>query len=707
MSATPDNIAESPTGVSPVTDPWRDIPRYLLSRWRFVGSVMVCAVVVYAILLLLVPDQFRAQAKIIILPPRFMSEVRIEPLSVETARNLIQSPEIMFQIIEQVRNTRTLLDKHIPADKTDRAIESFSVLSPAELEKNYGVSDTFTTRYLAGLKPSEIRAILDWNLDELADWTVEDLQNALESEEVVEKKTATDIKFSPLIILTAKADDGAKAQLIVNTWAALFEKKYSDLASAKTTNQTEFIEKQQDESQKDLVKIQDEIVRYKTEHNLELYQREIDQYSSLYNEFLASYVQKQNTLLTQRQQLAENFRVLEAIEQGRSWVGLVNPARPDQLTTPPLTADVSFTTASDVVADDQNPPDSISRPLQLSPDDYTASEQGGAVSLARGYRQMRERSLMSKGQLLEALDDARKFYSTNPIELLETDRDQIRKDYLEQASKLRLGETRLKVLQETLAKLDEELSATRHFVVLEKDVPDEAIAEAAASRQPQNMAALSRFKFERQEFNPVWISLQEQRTRLANECEMALNEVTELRSVLPVRKQDLDELQHQIYSARMQEGLVKLNLEKMQNSNRDLLAAYLATSQDIYSTVRQIGTLEAEIRQLERSTSETKRVIEDLQQEYNSSSAELQRMQSRERAILRKADLLLQKYQEAQIAKAQDVSDVSVAASAVMPTQHFFPPRTILLVVLTFFTAVILLAVMARSRYMDTRGMLS
>ena len=109
MSATPDNIAESPTGVSPSADPWRDIPRYLLSRWRFIGSVMAGAVVVYAILLLLVPDQFRAQAKIIILPPRFMSEVRIEPLSVETARNLIESPEIMLQIIELVRSTRNLL----------------------------------------------------------------------------------------------------------------------------------------------------------------------------------------------------------------------------------------------------------------------------------------------------------------------------------------------------------------------------------------------------------------------------------------------------------------------------------------------------------------------------------------------------------------------------------------------------------------------
>jgi uncharacterized protein involved in exopolysaccharide biosynthesis len=54
--------------------------------------------------------------------------------------------------------------------------------------------------------------------------------------------------------------------------------------------------------------------------------------------------------------------------------------------------------------------------------------------------------------------------------------------------------------------------------------------------------------------------------------------------------------------------------------------------------------------------------------------------------------LLFQKLQDAQTAVAEEISDVTVAARAVMPSRHFFPRRSLLLPALTLLTMLVLLA---------------
>ena len=82
-------------------------------------------------------------------------------------------------------------------------------------------------------------------------------------------------------------------------------------------------------------------------------------------------------------------------------------------------------------------------------------------------------------------------------------------------------------------------------------------------------------------------------------------------------------------------------------------------------------------------------------------SARLQILESRQKAVQRNADLLLQKLQEAQLAKDQELSDISIAAPAVMPERHFFPRRSVLLVALTLLTFAVLAGALARRKYME------
>jgi uncharacterized protein involved in exopolysaccharide biosynthesis len=143
------------------------------------------------------------------------------------------------------------------------------------------------------------------------------------------------------------------------------------------------------------------------------------------------------------------------------------------------------------------------------------------------------------------------------------------------------------------------------------------------------------------------------------------------------------------------------SLESRRKALQELLNQYLATRNKLHDDAIQLGLLESEIRELEQRTSETKSIAEQLQRRYNQASAELQLMEIQLRAVQRNADLLTQKLQDARMAIAQPVSDVTIAAFAPTPTKHYFPPRTIALVALTFLTAIALLTILGRARYVE------
>ena len=62
-----------------------EILHYWWRRRRFIIRFMLAAVVMFAIVLFLIPNRFKAEATVIIQAPKIQTEARTEPLSVETA----------------------------------------------------------------------------------------------------------------------------------------------------------------------------------------------------------------------------------------------------------------------------------------------------------------------------------------------------------------------------------------------------------------------------------------------------------------------------------------------------------------------------------------------------------------------------------------------------------------------------------------------
>jgi len=154
----------------------------------------------------------------------------------------------------------------------------------------------------------------------------------------------------------------------------------------------------------------------------------------------------------------------------------------------------------------------------------------------------------------------------------------------------------------------------------------------------------------------------------------------------------------------MREVTAKTTLEQWQRANRELFDAFVETNTDVHNSARKISLLREEVRQLENDCSMTKALADYYQQQYDSASAELQVLETRQKAVQKNVDLILEKLQAAQSAVTAEISDVSLAARAVTPARHYFPPRTLLMVVLTLMTFLVLTGLLARNRYMEIRG---
>lgn len=661
-------LDEKPKKLMP-DDVIREICKYWWAQRKWIAKILVAAVVVYAAVLLLIPNRYRAEAKVIILPPKFSAEIRTEPLSVITAKELLKSGEMVESLIRTIRDAKPFAEKYAKQyDGVQKAAEVLHALGKDGIAKKLGDKFAYLAPFFARWGAPELQALVDLPKSELDDWTIEVVGKSLDCEEIIEKKTAADIKMSPLLNLYAVANDGAKAQLMVNTWAVLFERKYDELANEKTRYQYDYILAQQQDAEKELAKQQQQIVDFKAKNNLELLLREIDEYSSDYKEFLNQLVQKRHQAEVLRHKLEDQKATLAALTKDGLWIGEIEP---DQLMKPEVAQKDADST--DSLATDSNSP----------------------------YEMARLRTVELKSRLLYYLARLGRFQEEEPVELINKELDQLQADYLAAVGKLRSAEARAAVLRGALAALDAALSSTERVIVLFKDVPDVTISESIRTGQPQQLKSLAGVQFRKEELNPAWTLLFEQRAKLEAEYQQALAELTELQPRVKQYEQLARTMQVRAYRARLAEKMLLDSVEARKKSLQEMLQSYLNTRTQIHDDSIKLGLLLGEIQELEMQTSKTKNMVEQLQRRYNEASAQLQLMEIQLRAVQRNADLLTQKLQDARMAIAQPVSDVSIAAFAPTPTKHYFPPRTIALLGLTFLTLLALLTLLGRARYVE------
>ena len=642
---------------------------HLWQRRVFIAKFMAATILILVVVLLLIPKKYRAECTIILIPPRFVSEVRTQSLSVPTARSLLMSGEIMKQVIDLAKTGNAMLLNYAKSvggnDALSRQLESGEAL---DFQKIAG-GDSTVAGWLDKLSAGELEALLEYDPAELEDWTVDSLIQSFSSEEIIEKKTATEVTLSPIIKLLVVSDTGTRAQLLANTWAHIFEKKYDEITNSKTRRQYESIAKQQQASQVELDNITSEVVAFKALNNIALYKRLLEEHSTNLGRFTTQRTQTAKQLADAQRMLDEMIHVNLAVADDKgSWIGYYSPS-----------ADFNTT---DLEA-------YLSNALQAPP------------GIAPQYRSLREKAVESLQMMQTSMGEVENFYLKYPVEMMEKDLAQMQTDYITAESRLRTATIRLKTLSDALSAIDEKLSSTKQFLVLSTQVPAETIGQAVATGRPEDVRRLSNVQFQEERMNPVWESLQKQRAEIGNEFEQVQSEVASLEANLPAKRTELTSLQAELYRSRMREKLMKNNLANWTEMNRELSANFTKNNSDIYTTQQLTLFLTQQLEQLDEETSRSRMLVEEFQAKIDMAEAQMQLLETRQRAVQKNADLLLEKLQAAQVARDQELSDISIAARAVAPARHFFPRRSIFLILLTFVTFALLTGALSRQKYIE------
>jgi uncharacterized protein involved in exopolysaccharide biosynthesis len=642
---------------------------HLWQRRVFIAKFMAATILVLLVVLLLIPKKYRAECTIILIPPRFVSEVRTQSLSVPTARNLLMSGEITQQVIDLVKAGNVLLSEQAQIiggkGALDAKLGAGESLDFAAIAKdNLALGD-----WLATLSSDELQALLGYDAAELEDWTVDSLVESFSSEEIVEKKTATDVTLSPIIKLLVVSDTGSRAQLLANTWAFIFEKKYDDITNSKTRRQYESIAKQQLASEADLDTITSEVVTFKARNNIALYKRLLEEHSKNLGRFTSQKVQTAQQLANAQRALDEMIQINLAVTDPKgSWIGYYTP-----------TADSNTTDLSAYLANINTPP----------------------PGLADQYKSLRQKAIESLSMMHGSMSEVEDFYLKYPVEMMEKDLTQMQTDYIALESRLRTAQIRLKTLSDALAAIDDKLSSTKQFLVLSTQVPAETIGQAVATGRAEDLRRLSNVQFQEERMNPVWESLQKQRAEIGNEYEQVLSEVATLEKGLPDKRVEVTTLQADLYRSRMREKLMKNNLANWTEMNKQLSADFTRNSSDIYTTQQLTLFLTQQLEQLDQETSQAKDLVEGYQSKIDMAEAQMELLATRQRAVQKNADLLLEKLQAAQVARDQELSDISIAARAVAPARHFFPRRSVFMIFLTLVTFILLSGALSRQKYLE------
>jgi chromosome segregation ATPase len=257
------------------------------------------------------------------------------------------------------------------------------------------------------------------------------------------------------------------------------------------------------------------------------------------------------------------------------------------------------------------------------------------------------------------------------------------------------------VLEQSLKELDHEIENTSQALSLQTALPDEVVGNALASNQDRQIQRAASLKLNTERVNPAWTELIKRRSTIVKNLAQAKATAAELGAIIPAKNNDVMNATKRAFKADQGSTIIQKQILRFTGINNTLFSGYSEMKQDLFATNLRMTLLEPEIQTMAQTIESLHSDIDRLRESYEAAAAELEVLNLRKTAVEKRAELVTQKLQESLVAVGEQVSDVSLASKAVAPARHFFPPRAILLVTMTFIAGVILLGGMSRRRYLE------
>lgn len=657
----------------------------------FIVKNMIVLMIAFAIVLMLIPARFESTALVGIFPPQFSSEVQTKPLTVMTAKEILRAPELIQKIIVNITNGHKVMKELVMRKPVDVACSFIKGSSEEEIINEVEFCSKETVKYLKSLSVEDLRALLIWKDDELANLTVDNLRRKLDCEEIEEKKTAIDIVYSPLIRLFAVSNSGQKAMLLVNTWSFLFEEKYVELTNEKQDTIVKYLEGQQSQSETELEDIETSIVKLKAKHNVELYKSQITAYNTTAQQWTEQLLQKRNLLFTIARDIENSLRLKASLMSDDKYVGAIDPI---EWVKPQTSEGLSMKLPRDVGKNREFPlfnnPEENERFVlpadKMLEDSLALDSQNGFGNVS--FDLIQQQIIYARENREKNLEMIQDFERQYPIEMMEMDLNARQKEVLDLRQQRASETVKLASALETRKNVEDSLKNTSQTLFFQKNIPAETVATLIAQKSPKALADMGNLYDET--FNPNWQSLNDRYNDLTKQIEQYTNNIAEIDKVLPEKEHFQADLGVTIRKARELNKIFGENLDKWNSLSDRYYTEYIRTNERISSLSHEMILIRSQIDQIMKDRDMAIQMGHKTQQELNEAEMQLSLLNTKKSALQNKADLLLNKYHQAQIASRNNVNDIGFAARAVAPIEHFFPPRSVLFVCFSVFSFVIL-----------------
>jgi uncharacterized protein involved in exopolysaccharide biosynthesis len=232
-------------------------------RFQIIFGTFLCAVIA-AIISLMIPRQYESSTTLLVIPPKFQTELQPSVLSTPTYQSILESDDLVNHIIQSLH---------------------------------------------------------------LKDTKIETLKKSMKTELVFEDKGLNQKAYTPIIKLTAQAKTPQLAASIASTWAESFIEQNGRLTNRETELSFDFLTEQFSQTTTSLQNAEENLREFQDSHKLDLVkdqlstlQHKLDDSSTGY---LVTYRDLKYELDTKMADMIRLKKQVEAQEYKGSWIGFV------------------------------------------------------------------------------------------------------------------------------------------------------------------------------------------------------------------------------------------------------------------------------------------------------------------------------------------------------------------------------------------------
>ena len=229
---------------------------------QIIWSAIACGVLA-AIISLVIPEVWEAQSILVIMPPKFQTDIQQTNFSPITYQNLLESKELAKQIIERLSKKEASLKK---------------------------------------LK-------------------VETLQKSMKTKVVIEEKGLNEKSYSPMVKLIVQAETPKLAAEIANTWAEIFVEQNGKLTNNATELSYDFMTGQFSLTTTELFAAEEDLRMYKDNTKLDLLKSQIASEITKLESYRANLTDMKYEYDTKSKRLERLQKILDAQEIDGNWIG--------------------------------------------------------------------------------------------------------------------------------------------------------------------------------------------------------------------------------------------------------------------------------------------------------------------------------------------------------------------------------------------------